>query len=685
MFQHALSQVITPLGGEEIILEPVSHRHLLRACQLVWTALGIDHDPVDNYEWKEIPFTEQISEIAGKAKVRFQEVTLEDGWWNNDGLAMLGFFGEESKPAALLRQHDDYWLMDPATGGREKVTEEVAREVKPTAYSFLPTISMEDFSLWSVFKSLFKGSAYDVLTLVTYLLLASALGLALPIVNKVFFDFVLPGLDLSLFMQILLGLVLLSASIAVLSYVSSLLYLRLEGKTNHRMQGVQWDHLLRLSPAFFRRFSTGDLIQRLTIIDSLRSMVGQNSLNILLSGFMSLVYLIPMFWFSWVITLLIVAMSLIIFILILILSPKLYQLNLRILRLGAWINTTLIHFFSNIGEMRNFQAEKRGFAAWSEKFGLIQKKQLELNNIVVVISSLLDSVPVLSLLLLFVGFFLFYIREDQPTMTIGQFMGLQTALGAFTGSFFHGVGSIIANITLGAEWHRIKTIWTDVPEKPKMGSVRTDITGNIDIEHVTFNYEYSHISVLKDFSAAVKAGEFCVVIGPSGVGKTTLLRLLSNLEEPYSGVIRYEGIAVKEYDRSFFKSRVASVLQTSQVFSGSIIENITCGRKLDEAMLEKALKLSTFQEILPDLPMGLNTLLTTGGKLLSSGQQQRLLLARALYTDPNVLILDEATSAIDVETQKRLFAGLKGKTLIVATHEESLWQMADRRISFYKS
>lgn len=684
MFQHALAQVVTPLGGEEIILEPIAHRHLLRACELVLAELGIDHAPVDSYEWKEIPFSEQITEIAAKARVRFQEVRLEDLWWQNDGLAMLGFWGEEAKPVALLRQKEDYWALDPATGSRDKITPENAKEIKPVAYTFLPTIAMQEFSLWSTFKSLFKGSGYDVCMLLFYLLLASALGLALPLVNKVFFDVVIPGLDVSLFVQILCGLFLIAISITLLTYVGSLLYLRLEGKTNHRMQGVQWDHLFRLAPAFFRRYSTGDLIQRLSIIDSLRAMVGQNSLSILFAGFMSLVYLIPMFWFSWVITLLIIAMSLIIFAAILLLSPRLYQLNLKILRLNAWLNTTLIHFFSNIGELRNFQAERRAFASWSEKFGLVQKKQLELNNTVVAISSLLDSVPILSLLLLFIGFFLFYIHDSTPEMSIGQFMGFQTALASFTGSFFRGVESLIANIALGAEWHRIKTIWTDVPEKPRMGSARTPIKGTIDIEHVTFNYEYSHLSVLKDFSATVKAGEFCVVIGPSGVGKTTLLRLLSHLEEPFSGVIRYEGVAIKDFERNYFKAKVATILQTSQVFSGTIVENITCGRPLDEQKLDLALQLSTFQEILPDLPMGLETILTTGGKLLSSGQQQRLLLARALYSDPTVLILDEATSAIDIETQKKLFAGLQGKTLIVATHEEELWAMADRKISFYR-
>jgi ABC-type bacteriocin/lantibiotic exporter with double-glycine peptidase domain len=678
MFQQALSQMVHPLGGEEVILEPVAYKQLLRACELVWNELGIDFSPVESYEWKELPISEQIVRIAKQGKVRTQEVKLEEGWWKRDGLALLGFYND--RPVALLWHADEYWIADPATGSREKVTKEAAQQISPAAYAFLPTVSIKDFSLWKMGKALFKGSLIEVFKLVVFLLVIAALGLALPVINKVFFDVVIPDLDLSLYAQLLTGLFLISCAIAVLTYVSYLLYLRLEGKTNHRMQGLIWDHLLRLSPTFFRRHSTGDLIQRLTIVTSLRELIGQNSLRIILAGFMGLIYLIPMFWFSWIITLFIIGMTAILFILILILSPRLYHLNLAILRLDSWINTSLIHFFTNIGELRNFQAERRGFAAWSEKFGKRQKKQLQLNNLKVVINSLLNSMPTLSLLLLFIGFFFFYIHEETPLMSIGQFMGFQTALAAFTHSFFSGVEGIISNIALFAEWHRIKTIWVDAPEKPKMGSLKGEIKGNIEIDSITFTYEYSHLPVLKNLSASIKAGELCVVTGPSGSGKTTLLRLLSNLEEPNSGVIRFEGIALKDWDRDTFKTQVASILQTSQVFSGSLIENITCGRKLDEEKLAKTLKLSTFDTILPDLPMGLNTQLTTGGKLLSSGQQQRLLLARALYSDPAVLILDEATSAVDLETQERLFSNLKGRTLIIATHEEALWKIANQRI-----
>jgi ABC-type bacteriocin/lantibiotic exporter with double-glycine peptidase domain len=180
----------------------------------------------------------------------------------------------------------------------------------------------------------------------------------------------------------------------------------------------------------------------------------------------------------------------------------------------------------------------------------------------------------------------------------------------------------------------------------------------------------------------VHEGEFLGITGPSGCGKSTLLRMLANIEVPSSGDILYEETKIYDIDQLHFRSQVGIVLQSSRIIAGTVQRNILCGRNTTQECLLEALRVSKSDEIIANFPMGLQTLLPTGGKVLSTGQQQRLLLARALLSEPKVLILDEATSGIYLETQREIFAFLKEKkiTVILVSHDQSILSLADRVI-----
>jgi ATP-binding cassette subfamily B protein len=221
------------------------------------------------------------------------------------------------------------------------------------------------------------------------------------------------------------------------------------------------------------------------------------------------------------------------------------------------------------------------------------------------------------------------------------------------------------------------------PEEGRSGDgVRMPISGHIEFSNVTFRYPGAAAPALDNISFEVKKGTTLGVTGRSGSGKTTVTRLLQRLHSDYAGLIKIDGIDVREFDVDHLRRSLGVVLQDNFLFSGSIRENITAG-KIDATFDEivRAARLAGAEEFIEKLPRGYETYVYEGSPNLSGGQRQRLAIARALIVDPPILILDEATSALDADSEAVVNANISriadGRTLIIVSHRLSSLVSAD--------
>ena len=208
--------------------------------------------------------------------------------------------------------------------------------------------------------------------------------------------------------------------------------------------------------------------------------------------------------------------------------------------------------------------------------------------------------------------------------------------------------------------------------------------GNLEIKNLSFFYLNSSIPSINHLTIKIKEGEKIAVMGKNGSGKTTLIKLISGIYTPSQGSLSFNHLNIDEIDRDTFREKLAVVLQDFQLFSGSIKENIVMGRNwIEDKAIQNAIELSGINSFLNTIPGGLEYTLSDKGKSLSRGQMQSIALARAIAGNPEVLLLDEPTASLDINSEKDLLENLnlgEFKTIIVVTHRMSMLELVDRII-----
>jgi len=216
------------------------------------------------------------------------------------------------------------------------------------------------------------------------------------------------------------------------------------------------------------------------------------------------------------------------------------------------------------------------------------------------------------------------------------------------------------------------------------GQSRYHYQGEIAFHHVDFAYpSRPDVQILKDFDLKVRYGECVAIVGASGCGKSTIAGLLQRLYEPTGGLISLNGHRISDTDSTWLRNRIAVVSQQPHLFDASVEQNIAYGTDiLDHSRIVRAAKEANVHDFIMSLPQGYNTHLGENASLVSGGQAQRIQIARALVRSSGILILDECTSALDVENQRAIISTIKnvkvGRTTLIITHKLPVMQMADR-------
>jgi ATP-binding cassette subfamily C protein len=265
-------------------------------------------------------------------------------------------------------------------------------------------------------------------------------------------------------------------------------------------------------------------------------------------------------------------------------------------------------------------------------------------------------------------------------LSTGAFLAFNAAFGQFLAAMLGLTTTLISILSIVPIYERARPLLQTAPEVDQAKANPGELSGGIEISHVSFRYQGDRPLILDDVSLQIKPGEFVAIVGPSGTGKSTLFRLLLGFENPETGSLYYDGKDLAGLDVQAVRRQMGTVLQNGQLISGDIFTNIAGSSPLTLEDAWEAARLAGLEEDLRQMPMGMHTVIGEGATTFSGGQRQCLMIARAIVHKPRILLFDEATSALDNRTQELVSQSLAGlqATRIVIAHRLSTIINADR-------
>ncbi|MDF5739557.1 MULTISPECIES: NHLP bacteriocin export ABC transporter permease/ATPase subunit [unclassified Nostoc] len=656
---------------------------LLVAAGAVGRAMGVKIRPPSRFEnLKHVK--EPLEAIVRASRIRMRRVLLRDNWWEKNSGPIVAYTQQDNRPVALLPvSATRYEIFDPVEHTRFRVDEQIAATLAPVAYMFYRSLPDKVLQTVDILRFTLKGRSPNLVVILLTGIAVTLLGMITPYATAIIVDNAIPDSDRGLLLQIGLGLLVAALGTGLFQLTQGFALLRIETAGDASTQAGVWDRLLSLPVSFFRQYTTGDIFSRVSSVSTIsRRLSGRILINLLTSLF-ALFYLGQLFYYNYKLALIAVAFA-IIAIAVTTVSGLLLLSKVRpLLELRGSIFGQTVQLINGISKLHIAGAQERAFAAWSKNYTQQIKLELSTQRVEDAVALFNTVMPILTSGVLF--WFTIKLLENPQTsgvieISLGTFLAFNAAFNNFTRGTTDLSNTVTEILQVLPQWQRTQPILSTIPEVDLCKADPGRLIGNITLEHITFRYRSDGPLTLDDVSISAAPGEFIALIGSSGSGKSTILRLLLGFETPIAGSIYYDGQDLSGLDVDAVRRQLGVVLQNGQLSSASIFENIAGGAQitLDEAW--EAARMSGFANDITTMPMQMHTVVSEGGGNLSGGQRQRLLIARALALKPRILLFDEATSALDNRTQAIVSESLENLqvTRIAIAHRLSTIRNAHR-------
>ncbi|MCA9937964.1 MAG: NHLP bacteriocin export ABC transporter permease/ATPase subunit [Anaerolineales bacterium] len=655
---------------------------ILTACQLVGKAMNLDIQPHPRAARGQPPEI-ALKYIVKASRLRMREVGLRDEWWRTDSGPLLALTRGQRPVALLPTSARGYDLVDPAENTRTPVTREVADTLSPIAFSFYRPFPNRPLALKDLVKLGFQHSRRDLVSVFVLGLSMSLLALVTPIATGRIFNEYIPEANVSNLVQVGIGLLMLALTVGIFQIARGVAILRVQSKMDAVLQAAIWDRLLSLPTDFFHRYSAGDLGTRAMGLSDIRRMLSGYILTIILNTLFSVTNLVLLFFYSTQLALIGILLVLVALGVTLIAGIYNVRSQRALQEIQGKVAGTVLQLLTGVIKFRVAGAEHHAFSLWSKGFVEQKRRYYKGRTITNNLAAYNAAYPLITSLVIFAMVGL----SSQSTLNTGNFLAFNLAFIQFFNAWFM-LGAILVHV-LGIipTYERMQPILQAMPEVDESKRDPGELTGEIEVNHVSFRYKADGPMVLKDVSMHIKPGEFVALVGPSGSGKSTMLRMLLGFAQPESGGIYYDNQDLSDLDLQEVRRQVGVVLQNATLMPGDIYTNlIGSAPNLTIEDAWEATRMAGIEEDISQLPMGMHTVVSERGGNFSGGQRQRLLIARAMINKPRVLFFDEATSALDNRTQdivSRSLEGLKATRVVIA-HRLSTIINADRIYVFDK-
>ncbi len=443
-------------------------------------------------------------------------------------------------------------------------------------------------------------------------------------------------------------------------------------------------HLLRLEPAFYDHSRIGDLMTRSTSdIEQVRMVIGPalmyavNTLFGLVFGLTLMAMINPS------LTLLVGAMAPLVSLTVFILGRKIHRATTASQEAFSDLSAMVQENLAGVRVVKAFLQEKPQQRKFDERSGSFFRENIRLvflRGVMMPIIMLLLGGAVAAILLLGGNAII------QGRMRIGDLVAFLTYLMMLTWPVI-SIGWVVSLIQRGsASWKRLLELFEREPrlKDPQSPAKPSAIAGEVSFKGVSFTYHKANRPALENVSFELNSGETLGIVGRVGSGKSTVVSLLARLYEIDAGEIAVDGVPINGWRQHDLREKIAVVPQNPFLFSTTIRENISLGLDVSAEVVEKAVEISRLVQDLPDFPDGLETEVGERGITLSGGQKQRVAIARAVIREPEIIVLDDALSAVDADTEEKILENmrrfLKGRTAIIISHRISSVREADEII-----
>ena len=556
-----------------------------------------------------------------------------------------------------------------------RVTNHTAKNFGSEAYCFYRPFPQKKLGIPDLILYMKQCITFrDVMLIIISTFMVTGIGMLMPRITRALTGPVLSSRNAVILCSIAIFMLCTAVSSQLMGIINSMLNSRVNTKITLGVQSALMMRILSLPANFFRQYSSGELTSRSQSVGQLCSVLLGMILGTGLTSLTSLLYITQIFSFA---PNLVIPSLITIFVTVgfsVISSFVQIGISKKQMELGAKESGMTYAMISGIQKIKLSGSEKRFFARWlnqySEESALTYSPPMfiRINGVITTAISLISNI-------------LLYYLAVESGIDQSNYFAFTAAYGAVMGAF-----SSLAGIALSVG--RIKPILEMAepflktePETADNKEMVTKLSGSIELNNIYFRYNEKSPYIINNLSLKIKKGEYVAIVGRTGCGKSTLMRLLLGFEKPEKGAVYYDGKDLNRLDLGSLRRKIGTVIQGGGLLQGDIFSNIIISAPhltINEAW--EAAELAGIADDIRAMPMGMQTLISEGHGGISGGQRQRLMIARAIAAKPRILMFDEATSALDNKTQKQVSEALErmGCTRIVIAHRLSTIRHCDR-------
>ncbi len=576
-------------------------------------------------------------------------------------------------------------IHDPAMGVRMLTLDEAGRHFTGIALELTPTSAFERrketsrlslAALWGRMGGITRALA-QALALSAMLQLAV---LAAPFYMQLAVDEAVMKGDTGLLTALALGFGLLTLIHIGAEWLRSHVLLFLSSALNFQMGANLFHHLVRLPLSWFEKRHIGDLVSRFRSAEPIQRLISEGLVAAFVDGVMATLTLVMILIYSPRLSGVVVSALMLYALLRFALYRTLRQRQEEMIEAAAREQTTFIETARAIQSIKIFGREADREALWQNRSAEAISRGIRQGRFTIGFRTANDMIYGLqNVLVVYLGARAIMANE----LTVGMLYAFMAYKEQFLSKATNLIETGIQYRMLDLHLDRLSDIALAEREQNRHGEslVTRPVAGALELQDVTYRYADTEPEVLSGAGLKVAAGEFVAITGPSGGGKTTLLKIMIGLFRPTAGTVLIDGVPLENMDIQAFRSQVGVVMQDDQLLSGSIAENICFfDASLDLDWMRDCARIAGIDDEIMAMPMNYNTLIGDMGTTLSGGQRQRVLLARALYRRPRMLFMDEGTSHLDLDKERevnRALAGLKITRIVIAHRPETI-RAADR-------
>lgn len=621
---------------------------------------------------------EQLEYLMRPYGIMRRTVKLEDGWYRDAIGAMLGVLRDSGRVVALIPTGlSGYSYIDCETGKRKRINRKSSRLFEEEAIAFYKPFPLKKLSLPSLAAYIVRTlSVSDFVMIALATLALSLIGMISPMISKLLFDRVLTSGSIRLLLSIAFFSVCVSVSTLLITAVKNMITSRIETKLSISVDAATMMRIMSLPADFFKKYSSGELSSRASQVGVLCKMLASTVLSTGLTSVFSLIYISQIFVYAP--DLVVPALIIILVTVVFSLTSSVVQMKLstRQMELSGKESGMTYALISGIQKIKLAGAEKRAFARWGNLYAENAKVTYDPPTFIKLNS-------VISLAISLVGTIVMYSMAVRSGVSVADYYAFNTAYAMVSGAFMALAGIALSAAQIKSILNMVKPFFDAVPEVSGGKQVLTRLSGGIELNNVSFRYSENMPLIIDNLSLKIRPGQYVAIVGKTGCGKSTLMRLLLGFEHPQKGAVYYDGKDLERIDLRSLRRRIGVVMQNGKLFLGDIYSNIVISAPwLSQKDAWEAAELAGIADDIRKMPMGMNTVISEGSGGISGGQRQRLMIARAIAPKPKILMLDEATSALDNLTQKKISESLDSLkcTRLVIAHRLSTIKQCDRII-----